>query len=189
MLHLSLGSLSQTYLSVKILPSLLSIFEHLRKVFNYAETKSGKPELSNMLDIFCVTNTEGIDQTYEKVILMRVRSSMYNLEWVTRLRSDQVSWLRLKNKWELRNQIQIKWETRTESKRLLAFGQANWDWIQSHCPKTRTKEAWWTNCNEYDSSNAGTKMGLPNQHKANFQLSWVYHRLGHQSWMLPTYLQ
>lgn len=67
MLHLSLGSLSQTYLSVKILPSLLSIFEHLRKVFNYAETKNGKPELSNMLDIFCVTNTEGIDQTYEKV--------------------------------------------------------------------------------------------------------------------------
>lgn len=44
MLHLSLGSQTQTYLAVKVLPSLINLLEHFRKIFNFNEKQGQKPE-------------------------------------------------------------------------------------------------------------------------------------------------
>lgn len=68
MLHLSLGSTSQAYLSVKILPSLMTILDQFRRIFNFADgkSKSDQPE-RNMLDVHHATNTEGVDATYEHI--------------------------------------------------------------------------------------------------------------------------
>lgn len=67
MLHLSLGYQSQTYLSVKILPSLINILDQFRKIFNIEQSDSKKTRESNMLDYYCLTNTEGIDATHETI--------------------------------------------------------------------------------------------------------------------------
>lgn len=66
MLHLSLGSQTQTHLAVKVLPSIINILEQFRKIFNFGEKQGPKAE-SNMLDIYCATNTEGVDSTCETI--------------------------------------------------------------------------------------------------------------------------
>jgi hypothetical protein len=44
---------------------LINVLETFRKVFSFADPKPGT--ITNMLDLYCATNTEGIDATYEHV--------------------------------------------------------------------------------------------------------------------------